>query len=152
MEFLSLMSRCPPWQMSLEARGARRDGCFPGYGIMVSLTCCCRLNAASSCWRLLVSYKKNMRIDLIHDPPSLHTLKDWWENSNVTWFLRGQTNDKSCKCKKSPSSLFTLDNRKWRTFHNKDDNGKLWVAVIIVTTLDAVVTVDVLPANNNDVN
>ena len=36
--------------------------------------------------------------------------------------------------------------------YNKDDNGKLWVEVIIVTTLDAVVTVDVLPANNNDVN
>ena len=35
---------------------------------------------------------------------------------------------------------------------NKDDNGKSWVEVIIVTTLDAVVTVDVLPANNNDVN
>ena len=36
--------------------------------------------------------------------------------------------------------------------YNKDDNGKSWVEVIIVTTLDAVVTVDVLPANNNDVN
>ena len=37
-------------------------------------------------------------------------------------------------------------------FHNKNDNGKLWVEVIIVTSLDAVVTVDVLTANNNDVN
>ena len=36
--------------------------------------------------------------------------------------------------------------------YNKDDNGKSWVEVIIVTTLDAVVTVDVLPANNNDIN
>ena len=36
--------------------------------------------------------------------------------------------------------------------YNKDNNGKLWVEVIIVTTLDAVVTEDVLPANNNDVN
>ena len=36
--------------------------------------------------------------------------------------------------------------------YNKDDNGKSWVEVIIVTTLDAVVTVDVLPANNNDIS
>ena len=72
--------------------------------------------------------------------------------SNVTWFLRGQTNDKSCRCKKSRSSLFTLDNRKERTFHYKDDNHKLWVEVYIVTFLDAVATVDVLIANNNDVN
>ena len=26
--------------------------------------------------------------------PSLHTLKDWWDKSNVTWFLRGQITDK----------------------------------------------------------
>ena len=37
-------------------------------------------------------------------------------------------------------------------FRNKNDNGKLWVEVIIVTSLDAVATVDVLAANNNDVN
>ena len=36
-------------------------------------------------------------------------------------------------------------------FHNKNDNGKLWVEVINVTSLDAVATVDVLTANNNDV-
>ena len=64
---------------------------------------------------------------------------------NVTWFLRGETNDKSCQCKKSGSSLFTLDKRKHRIFHNKDDYGKLWVEVIIVTSLDAVVTVDRCP-------
>ena len=29
---------------------------------------------------------------------------------------------------------------------------KLWVEVIIVTSLDAVATVDILTANNNDVN
>ena len=39
-----------------------------------------------------------------------------------------------------------------RTLHNKDDNGKLWVDVIIVTSLDAVATADVLTANNNDVS
>ena len=37
-------------------------------------------------------------------------------------------------------------------FHNKNDNSKLWVEVIIFTSLDAVATVDVLTANNNDVN
>ena len=32
-----------------------------------------------------------------------------------------------CQCKKWRSSLFLLDNRKWRTFHLKDNNGKLWI-------------------------
>ena len=36
--------------------------------------------------------------------------------------------------------------------YNKVDNGKLWVEVIIVISLDAVATVDVLTANNIDVN
>ena len=48
--------------------------------------------------------------------------------------------------------LFILDNRKWTTFYIKDDNGKLWLRVIIFTCLDAVATVDVLTASNNDVN
>ena len=39
-------------------------------------------------------------------PPSLHTLYDWWDKSGVMWFLRGQTSDKICQCKKSWSSLF----------------------------------------------
>ena len=53
---------------------------------------------------------------------------------NVTWFLKGEANGKSCQCKKSWSSLFTVDKRKHRTFHNKDENGKFWVEVIIVTS------------------
>ena len=36
--------------------------------------------------------------------------------------------------------------------YNKVDNGKLWVEVIIVISLDVVATVDVLTANNIDVN
>ena len=35
------------------------------------------------------------------------------------------------------------DRRKFIIFHLKDDNGKLWVEIIIVTSLDAVATVDV---------
>ena len=38
-----------------------------------------------------------------------------------------------------------------RTFHLKDDNGKLWVEAIIVTFLDAVITADILTSSNNDV-
>ena len=53
--------------------------------------------------------------------------------------------------RESWSSLFILDNRKRRTPYLKDDDGKLLVEVIIFT-LDAVATVDVLKANNNDVN
>ena len=33
-------------------------------------------------------------------PPSLQALKDWWESSDVTWFLRGQTKHEICQCKK----------------------------------------------------
>ena len=32
-----------------------------------------------------------------HVPPSLHALKDWWDKSNVRWFLREQTIDKVCQ-------------------------------------------------------
>ena len=42
--------------------------------------------------------------------------------------------------------------QKIKNFPYKVDNGKLWVEVIIVTSLDAVATVDVLIANNNVVN
>ena len=42
-----------------------------------------------------------------------------------------------------------LENRKWRPFHLKDDNVKIWVEVIIVTFLYAVATVNVLMANSN---
>ena len=50
----------------------------------------------------------------------------------------------------SQSSLSLLDNQKGRTFHLRDIS-KLWVEVIIVTFVDAVVTIDVLTASNNDV-
>ena len=83
--------------------------------------------------------------------PQLYThLRDWWDKNKVTRFLRGQTSEKNCQSKKLRSSLYILDNIKWRTFHLKDGNGKLW-ELIIVTFLDAVATVDVLAANNNDV-
>ena len=78
-------------------------------------------------------------------PPSLHALKD-------RWLLRGQTSDKISQYKNSRSRLFILDNKKWTTFYIKDDNGKLWVEVIIFTVLDTVATVDVLTASNNDVS
>ena len=75
-------------------------------------------------------------ITLIH-----HTRHYWWGKSNVTWVLRGETCKKIFQCNKSQLSLFILDNRKWRTFHLKDDNGKLWVELIVVTFLDAVATI-----------
>ena len=68
------------------------------------------------------------------------------------WFLRGQTSDKFFQYKKSRSSLFILDNRKWTNFSIKDDNGKLWEEVIIFTFLDTAATIDVLTASINDVD
>ena len=93
-------------------------------------------------------------IDLIHDTRHLCTRlrTDGIKVTSRACFLRGQASDKICQCKKSRSSLFILNNRKWITFYLKDDNGKLWVKVIIVTFLDAVATVDVLTASHNDVN
>ena len=50
----------------------------------------------------------------------------------------------------SQSISSILDNKKGRTFHLRDI-CKLWVEVIIVTFVDAVATIDVLTASNNDV-
>ena len=47
--------------------------------------------------------------------------------------------------------MFTRDKRKLTTSYLKDDNGKLWNEEIIVTLLDAVATVDILGASNNEV-
>ena len=64
----------------------------------------------------------------------LHAPKDWWDTSKET----------TCQCKKSRSILFIIDNRKWRTFHLRDVNGKLWVEMFIDTFLNAEATVGVL--------
>ena len=76
---------------------------------------------------------------------------DWWVKCNVLWFLRGQTSDKICLYKKSRMRLLIFANRKRRTFYLKDNNGKLWVDVIVVIFFIAVGTVDILTASNNDV-
>ena len=62
-----------------------------------------------------------------------------------------QTSDKFFQYKKSQTSLFIRDNRKWTTYI-KDDNRKLWLEVTIITFFNAVATVDVRTASNNDVN
>ena len=70
------------------------------------------------------------------------------------WFLKGQTREKICPCKKSRSSLFILDNRKWEFFMLKmimaNNNGWKWS--LLLNSLDAVTTADVLTANNNVLN
>ena len=70
------------------------------------------------------------------------------------WFLKGQTSEKICPCKKSRSSLFILDNRKWELFMLKmimaNNNGWKWS--LLLNSLDAGATADVLTANNNDLN
>ena len=62
----------------------------------------------------------------------------------------GQTSDKIRQLiQESRSSLFIKDNRKWRTFHLKDDTSdKLRLEVIIVTFLDGITTVGVLAESN----
>ena len=81
-------------------------------------------------------------------------VKEWWDKINVMWFLKGQTRETICPCKKSRSSLFSLDNRKWEFFMLKmimaNNNGWKWS--LLLNSLDAVATADVLTANNNDLN
>ena len=62
----------------------------------------------------------------------------------------GQTSDKIRQLiQESRSSLFIKDNRKWRTFHLKDDTSdKLRLEVIIVTFLDEIATVGILAESN----
>ena len=58
-------------------------------------------------------------------------------------FSGGKQGYKICQYKKSQSSLFILDNRKWTTIYRylKEINDKLWIVVFIVTFLDTVMTV-----------
>ena len=81
-------------------------------------------------------------------------VKEWWDKINVMWFLKGQTRKTICPCKKSRSSLFILDNRKWELFMLKMimENNKGWKWSLLLNSLDAVATADVLTANNNDLN
>ena len=48
--------------------------------------------------------------------------------------------------------LVNFRQKKMTIFYLKDDNGKLWVEVIVVPFFNAVATVDVLTASNNDSN
>ena len=93
-------------------------------------------------------------IDLIHDA---HHLCMRLRTNEIKAMSRGfsgvQTSYKFFQYKKSQSSLFTLDKRKWTNFYIKDDNDNfIWVEVTIVTFFNAVETTDVLTASNNDVN
>ena len=83
--------------------------------------------------------------------PSLNTHKDWWVQSNVTWFLRRQTSDKICQYKKSRLCLFILDNRRWRNFILKTIMEK-YGGRDRCYFFNTVVTVDVLTESHNDVN
>ena len=56
-----------------------------------------------------ITRRKAWKIYYSRCSPSLHGLKDWWDNSDVTWFLGGHTSDKFFQCKKSRSSLFILE-------------------------------------------
>ena len=46
------------------------------------------------------------------------------------WLLRGQQKNVANARKIEVNFFFILDNRKWKTFCHKYDNGKLWVEVI----------------------
>ena len=64
---------------------------------------------STSRWTICI-YPKIMRsIDLIHEtrhPCTRLQCRDWWDNCNVTWYLRGQTSNKISQYKESRSNLF----------------------------------------------
>ena len=100
------------------------------HGKVIHVILFCHICRTTVCWDRKVLQHDIMTslIDLIiRYLTSLHAFKDWWDKSNVTWFLRGQTSEKNWHWKKSRLSLFILDNRKWRPFHLKYDNVKIWV-------------------------
>ena len=72
------------------------------------------------------------------------------------WFLKGQTSDKTRQYRRHIEELrvdlFIVDNRKWTTCYLKNDRGKLWMKWLFFPFLDAVATIDVPTASNNDVN
>ena len=95
-------------------------------------------------------------IGLIHYttlyPTSLHALRTDGIKSMLRGFSGGKQLKKNCQWKKSRLSLFILDNRKWKPFHLKGDDVKIWVEVFIVPFLCAMATVDVFMVKSNDVN
>ena len=48
--------------------------------------------------------------------PSLHALKDWWDNNNVTWFFKGKTSDKATNARDRGRVclVYTPDNEEGR--------------------------------------
>ena len=72
------------------------------------------------------------------------------------WFLRGANKRRNLPMQEVVVEFANYRQQKMneneRTFDSKDDSDKLWVEVIIVTSLNAVASKDFLPANNNNVN
>ena len=86
-------------------------------------------------------------------PPSLHALKNSSDQSDVMWFLRGQTSAKFFQYKKSRSIFFLfLTTGNEHLFLLKTIIANYGVEVISFSFLDAAAAVDVLTGINNDVN
>ena len=81
---------------------------------------------------------------------SLHALKEWWDKSNITWFLRWQTNIKIAFKKIAVEYVYSSQPKMEKNYIFKRTmaNGG-W---IIVTFLNAVAIIDVLPPNRNNDN
>ena len=73
--------------------------------------------------------KKRTKISAnVVDTPHVHRI-----SFPSGFVVEGQAKDKIYQCKKSWSRLFSLENRKFRNFDLKDDNGKFWLEAIIVS-------------------
>ena len=87
-------------------------------------------------------------------PPSLLARKDWWDKGDVTWFLMGQTTNKVCQ-----NRLLSLLIGEFVVEFVQSRQQKILKTIMancewkwsLVVFFEAVATVNVLTASNNDV-
>ena len=103
VRFLEVLT-CSCWRPRLWRKGVKRKAKLTTCAVELHLAF--QLNFTSAPLRPYSRY-----------PPSLHLLKARWDRSDVTWFLRGQTSDKSDNKRNRSHVYFILDNK---TFYLKE--------------------------------
>ena len=103
VRFLEVLT-CSCWRPRLRRKGVKRKAKLRTCAVELHLTFQLKFTRAP-----LRPYSRYQ--------PSLHLLKDWWDRSDVMWFLRRQTSDKSANTRNRSHVYFIVDNR---TFYLKE--------------------------------
>ena len=101
---------CSCWRPRLWRRGVKRKAKLTTCAVELHLAF--QLNFTSAPLRPYSRY-----------PPSLHLLKARWDRSDVTWFLWGQTSDKSANTRNGSHVYFILDNRTFYLYDIMETYG-----------------------------